>query len=458
MSVWLWRTAERRVGVVGLYNAGKTVFLTSLINHLEHHDADRFRIGDSNEAVTIRKFHTVPVTAGWQPFNYIGSRDALVNGGRWPAKTRDRAEFACQFERSDWMFNDARLRFFDFPGERLADAAMLGRDYAAWSDHWHHIADNDTPQRLCSQPFLDLCLKAGATETELVTAYRLALATTISAPNYKPFVSPSTFLLDTQGQLARGETPQEVMQNRYAGLNELSQFCPLPSTIRTANPTLTALFAEHYARYQIEVVTPYIRALKSCHSLIVIVDVLTLLSAGVGMCNDNRQILRDLFDVLDPGEQFYQKVGRTLSEALLQHRPGWINRVAFVAPKIDLVPPQDRDRVLHLLKRFVGKIAEDKDGLQYDFFTCSAICSTKVLVGSDSERAMVGVPYRNADGQKIPPGAEQRFTTSRVPDEWPHNWKAGEYVFPEVYPMVPALKAYPPQQIALDRVLNFVMD
>ena len=64
MSVWLWRTAERRVGVVGLSYAGKTVFLTSLINHLEHHDADRFRIGDSNEAVTIRKFHTVPVTPG----------------------------------------------------------------------------------------------------------------------------------------------------------------------------------------------------------------------------------------------------------------------------------------------------------------------------------------------------------------------------------------------------------
>ena len=38
------------------------------------------------------------------------------------------------------------------------------------------------------------------------------------------------------------------------------------------------------------------------------------------------------------------------------------------------------------------------------------------------------------------------------------RWKAGEFVVPEVYPMVPALKAYPPQQIALTRVLNIVMD
>ena len=32
------KTNECRVGVVGLYNAGKTVLLTSLVNHLDHHD------------------------------------------------------------------------------------------------------------------------------------------------------------------------------------------------------------------------------------------------------------------------------------------------------------------------------------------------------------------------------------------------------------------------------------
>ena len=36
----LW-TEEVRVGVVGLHAAGKTVFLTSLINHLRDHDPDR---------------------------------------------------------------------------------------------------------------------------------------------------------------------------------------------------------------------------------------------------------------------------------------------------------------------------------------------------------------------------------------------------------------------------------
>jgi len=31
LTSWKWRTAERRIGIVGLANAGKTVLLTSLI-------------------------------------------------------------------------------------------------------------------------------------------------------------------------------------------------------------------------------------------------------------------------------------------------------------------------------------------------------------------------------------------------------------------------------------------
>src|SRR3954471_7205374 len=94
MSLFRVKTTECRVGVVGLYNAGKTVLLTSLVNHLEHHDPDRFRLGTGD--ATVRKFELGRPDPGWAHFNYAGFRDALVHHGKWPEKTRDRSQLVCR--------------------------------------------------------------------------------------------------------------------------------------------------------------------------------------------------------------------------------------------------------------------------------------------------------------------------------------------------------------------------
>ena len=448
------KTTECRVGVVGLYSAGKTVLLTSLVNHLDHHDPDRFRLGKPGTAV--RKFELLPPDPNWVAFNYAGFRDALVHNGRWPEKTRDRSMVACRFTRTDWMLSDAVVKLYDLPGERLADAAMLARTFAEWSDHVLNRVANDTPTRVCCAPYLEALTADAPDEIGLIGAYRLSLANLILS--LKPFVSPSTFLLDTKGTMAQRKTAGELAAGRLAGL-EGGEFAPLPADVRAKLPALAGEFAARFERYKAEVVQPFLAALKSCTSLIVLVDVMMLLAGGVGMYDDNRQILKDLFDVLDPGEDVLKMVGRHLSNVFLprQWRPGWITRVAFVAPKLDLVHPLDRDRTLVLLRRMVGKLAENRDGLVHKYFNVSAVVSTRQMPGTESERVMVGIPFRDADGRKIPPGAEQRFTVSPVPDDWPADWPAGRYAYPEVYPLIPARKDYPPDQINLDAVLDFVL-
>ncbi len=455
MASLLFKTTECRVGVVGLYSAGKTVLLTSLVNHLADHDPDRFAFAGGE--ATVRKFAPLPPDAGWTQFQYAGFRDALVHAGKWPEKTRDRSMYSCGFERTDWRFSDAIVKLYDLPGERLADAAMLTRDFAEWSDHILGRIRTDTPYRTACAEYLDAVGVRSASETDILRTYRLALARLILA--FKPLISPSTFLLDTAGGLAKPDTPEALAAARVCGLDAANQFAPLPPEARAARPELAVQFALRYERYKAEVAVPFLGALRSCHSLVVLVDVTMLLAGGVGMYDDNRQIVRDLFEVLHPGESTFQAVGRNLSYLLLprQLRPAWVNRVAFVAPKVDLVHPTDRDRVLHLLKRMVGKLADDRDGLRAGFFNCSAVVSAKVLPLTGDERHLIGVPYRGPDGRRIAPGAEQRFRVSAVPDDWPADWPAGRFSFPEVYPTVPPRKDCPPEQINLEKVFDFVV-
>ena len=455
MSLLRLKTTECRVGVVGLSNAGKTVMLTSLIDHLQHHDEDRFQIGNH---ATLRKFQIQATDKGWVKFNYEQYRDALVHRGRWPRKTRDRSQFVCSFERSDWRYRDAVLKLYDLPGERLADAAMLGRDYSAWSDVTLNRIEQDTPSREVAAEFLYELQKPRPDRDALIHGYKLSLARSILA--YRPFVSPSTFLLDTQGSVAREDSAEALASQRLVGLNVEQQFVPLPNAVRQADPELATQFIAAYHAYRNEAVQPFLEALRSCHALIVMTDVTTILSAGVGMYNENYQILSELFRILDPGESPVESLGRHLADIFLPRelRPGWINRIAFVIPKMDLIYPEDRDRALNLSRRLVKTLAKDRDGLKYAFFNCAAVVSTKPLIGQSNQRLLAGLPYRDVHGQKVASPTEQRFEVSALPDDWPLDWSAGEYHFPDVYPAVPARKDYPPDQINLDRVFNFVMD
>jgi predicted YcjX-like family ATPase len=457
MSIFRVKTTECRVGVVGLYNSGKTVLLTSLINHLQDHDPDRFPL--AGPETRIRKFTVLPPDDGWEAFNYAGSRDALVHGGRWPAKTRDRSQFACQFERSDWTFSDCLLKLYDLPGERIADAAMVGRDFTGWSEHILALVANDTGYRSCCEPFLAAAGQREPKEEELLHAYKRSLANLIL--NFKPLVSPSTFLLDVKGQPAKPDTAENLANTRFLGLGPGAEFCPLPAPLRTPGSDLYTRYSARYATYVDQVVRPAVLALRSCTSLVVLIDVTMLLAGGVGMYDDNKLILRDLLDVLAPGEHpVFGPIARGLSKVFLPHqlRPGWITRLAFAAPKMDLVHPADRDRMLLLMKRMVEKYADNRDGLRYQFFNVSSVVSTKVLPAEGDGRFLVGVPLRDESGHKLPPGPEQRFAVSALPDDWPVDWRPGRFAFPEVYPRMPMRKDYPPEQVNIDRLASFVID
>ena len=443
------RTAERRIGIVGLYASGKTVFLTSLIDHLRHHyPGEGFRLGRDGR-VRIRKFTPLSPEDGWQRFPYESARKRLVHGEKWPEKSTERMQFACSFERSDW-YSRVNLKIYDLPGERIADVPMAGRDFADWSRMTLTRFRSDRDYEEQASEFLSLIEEPGnLTEDAAVRAYKHALAEL--ALRYKGYVCPSSFLLDQHGSYAIHDSPQNLVSERFVGLDEERQFTPLPPDAAEKEPDLYQSFQERYRAYRDEFARPIARALKRCHGLIVLVDIPMLLAGGVGMYNDNKQMITGLLSALRPGQGRARALLTKLGEAFLPHqwRPSAITRLAFAAAKVDRVHPMDRDRVLHLLKRMVRKPAEDIDGVKVGFWNCCAVKSTEAI--SDTERRLCAVLD---DGESED---ERKYSVSAVPEDWPLSWEAGTYSFPRVRPKMPQRIDSPPRQQNLDRIFDFVM-
>jgi predicted YcjX-like family ATPase len=468
MGSFRWKTIERRIGVIGPRWSGKTVFLTALINHLKFHDPPRFILGRRDRPGEATQFRELPETpevaaggGGLSWFDYEGYRNQFVQRGRWPATTRDASQYACRLERTDWHISDLQLRLFDLPGERVNDIPMISpaREpelaYAVWSDRTCRRLSKDLTAGEYFRSYFDRTEDPSATEAELVHAYKVAMGRTRLA--YRPYLTPSTFLLDRLGNRVKGADPEVLAKTRYCGLGHDEEFAPLPAAARTRHPEIAVRFVDRFVRYRDEVVAPVVTQLKCCHGLVVMVDALAILGHGTGMYNDYRQLVTDLLAALDPKDTTLDLVLRSVYDAVLpvSWRRSWISRIAFVAPKIDRVPFEDRARVKGLMEQMVRHDARNCRGVAVDYFAVASVVGAREIQGGCRE--MLGSTLYDATGHPLEPGAERKFQVSAVPDTWPEGgWKPGDFVFPDVYPRVSPLSNCPTEQCGLDDVFNFL--
>ncbi len=459
MPLLPFKTAERRIGVLGPGWSGKTIFLTSLINHLSCHDPRFFHVGSGRASADIRKYRKLEHDRGWPEFEYDKFRERLVHR-RWPKKTRDCSQYVCQFERTDWTFYNVLLKFYDLPGERINDFAMLkegSNTFAGWSDDFVKRLDRDISYADRFEGYLKRLDDPDISEEQILHSYKVTLGRLRQA--YKPYLSPSTFSLDREGEPpATGRDPEQLAAERYVGVKPGDEFSPLPAEARKRHPQIAARFANCFDRYAQQVVEPLIGALRSCHGLVILVDVLQLLATDTATRDDYQELLRDMLRALDPKESLFLKGVRNATEVLLPHgmRPSWISRIAFVAPKADLVHPEDRNRLKHLLRTLVERDARDLDGIKHDFFNVSAVRATEAVPGGEAKRLLMGSTMLDAEGKMLDPGSRQKYMVSALPDEWQHHWRVGDYVFPSVYPQIPPRRDCAPDHVGLDEVFNFL--
>jgi predicted YcjX-like family ATPase len=465
------RDFNRQVAVVGLGAAGKTVFLTSLLDHLHNHDPaklkltpvrrsrlERWLIGPA-AGVEITNTELLPPRAGLPAFNYKAFRTRLAEAAEWPRKTVDTGEIACRFQRSDWT-RGITLRFLDFPGERIADACMGTPYYGVWSDRVLGALEAFPEYRELASDYFELQGCGVLDPDAVVTEYKRVLGRMIKA--YKPFITPSVFLLDPQGA---GPDPAGTVEqwaaHRLAGLRPGAEFAPLSAEARRRQPALAERWAAHYREYRRAIPARLFARLARSHRLIVLVDIPGTLAACTGRYNDTTEVIADLLQICLPRRNPLAKTWDKVAKLLLPSawRPTGISRVAFVATKADLVRPADVSRLRGLLREMIYKTARNYAAVQ-EYYTCAAVVSTTATTNA-GRPDLAGYPVYDPQGRKRAPPRRGdpllALNVSAVPAAWPDDWREGDFCFPDVYPVLPRKNNEPPAQEGLGDVLDFIL-
>ena len=451
--MWKVNIRRDRVGVVGLYGSGKTVFLTSVINHLQNHNPLAFRLGrDEREVVFNRELKP----RRFPRFPYLECRNRIAENHLWPRKTRDTSEYRFEYLRTDWKLTRGELTLVDFPGERVADLAMAGKSYEEWSDWLVEVFTEHREYRNLAAPYLELTGR-DVDPHQCVDAYREL--TYQLYLNFRPFATPSTFVVAQNGAwLGEEERREHWREVCFAGLDVESQFAPLSKEARERHPELAQTLAGHYRRYRAEVALPLVKWLRHCDSLVVLVDVLMLLAGGEGMYNGAREHLMVLVDYLRPGTGLLYRLSRGLLDVLPGHRVPLIpdmgcehrvQRIAFVATKADLVHENERGNLNALLEEMLSPLVKKhrvQRQLDVRYFSCASVKSAESMPDGRLQAFRPGEP-----------DAPELFDPLRVPDHWPLTWQHGKYQYFKVAPWMPPRRDAAPRQFGLDEVMRFAL-
>ena len=436
-----------RVAVLGSKGSGKTVFLTSLANHLLNHDPARCPLnGWTVTDVGDRADDDIPL------YSYADARKSLAEG-RWPRKTKDWSVLrrALRLENGKRR-RDVLLEVLDLPGERVADFPMLGRSYREWCE-WMDQAFGGVSGS--SDSYKGYC-RAAASTTELpdlFAAYRRFLADEYAACSLS--LTPSTVKLGRDAVSRAGGSADEFLANIAdvpLGLDAERQFVPLPAACFEPDaPCKKWLkqFERSYGAYRRAVVDPITDWLEDVNQLFYFVDVLGLLQRGPDVYNAEKafgtQALR-MFARPDSANFLVRGLQWLLVPFLRTHVDG----AHVVATKADLVlSEKNRSRLKKLAERMFGTALRNLglDARHVGVLSCAAVRTTDEYL---REKAL---------GARLD-GNSETLTTYRaadVPEDWPEGnaWGIGDarFDFQSTFPRFDRREDRPPPHLGLQDIL-----
>jgi predicted YcjX-like family ATPase len=329
-----------RVGVTGLSGAGKTTFITSLINQLENHQRGLLaRRPPFDRLVSVR----------WQrdgvarPFPYIEALGALsATPAHWPSSTADLARVVIDLQfRPEGLLKtlqgvrSVRIELLDYPGEWLLDLPLLDMSYGQWCEQMASLL-NSEPRRTLAAGLRDRLLAIDPAEpcdpsvlsqlTSDWTAFMLACRTDAGLSRNQP----GRFLLPGSGIAA-----------------EMLLFVPLLAANRysTGGPGSWWAQCEQRFNYYRDFVVKgfYDEHFSQLDRQVLLVDMLGPMQAGQAALQDLKLALEEVMGSFRYGRN-------SLLQRLFRPR---ISRMAICATKVDQVAPAQQRSVQQCLEDLV---------------------------------------------------------------------------------------------------------
>ncbi len=397
-----------RLGVTGLSRAGKTVFITALVNTLLRGGRlPVFRVAAEGRlrGATLRPQPDDAVPR----FAYEDHLAALTVDRHWPDSTRAVSELrlTLDFERTgSWRAGPAQftIDIVDYPGEWLLDLPLLGKSYARWSQDTLEASATAARAALAADwrghlqsvdPNAPASEEVARSAAALFTTYLRASRTENHALSSLP---PGRFLMpgDLEGSPAL-------------------TFAPLPVNEGTAVPSrsLAAMMERRYEAYKSHVVMPFFRThFARLDRQIVLVDTLAALNAGPAAVRDLELALADLLEAF--------RVGRSsLLTTLFRPR---IDRILFAATKADHLHHTSHDRLEAILRVLTARAIARAEGVgaRVDVIAMAAVRATREAAVKDGGRtleAIVGTPLagERIDGDLFDGVAEAAIFPGELP-------------------------------------------
>ncbi|MFP4486720.1 MAG: YcjX family protein [Campylobacterales bacterium] len=391
------KPSSYKIAITGLSRAGKTVFITSLIDQLLHRDKIPF--------VTDKKSFRVELEApsmGTKRFDYYTLIDRIKKEHIWPKGTDEITSIKLKVERkrSSLLKGSAfTIELIDYPGEWLLDLSLINLSFKQWcqkTKKW--LQDIDEPE---SREYLELISKE-MTNGELIVRKYKELLNVLRDRNYT-FLIPGRFVMpsDLDNDPLLGFAPIEHLEASYS-----------------------TEFEEKYKKYVEDIVKNIqLEYFRGFDRQIILVDVIKALQNGHKCYEDMRRGLDTIVSLYDHKKHSFLKKLFTPT----------IKKVILAAPKCDLLSASQHQNYKELLHQMTK---EYKENLEFNNIKASSHIFASLKCTQTVKRKYEGMILSSIRG--IDPVSKE--LKDHYPGEMPPSfpkydeWKIEDYNYKEVFP------------------------
>jgi uncharacterized protein len=439
-----------RLGVTGLSRAGKTVFITSLVNNL----LERSRIPQlaAEAEGRIASVYLQPQPDHALPrFAYEDHLAALTAPEpHWPESTRSISTLRLSMRVKPRSMlagitghRTVHLDIVDYPGEWLLDLPLMDQGFEAWSRTTLEAAR--APGRLAhAEAFLArLAATDPAAPLDESDARGLAAAFT----SYLAALRASGLSAVAPGRF--------LMPGDLDGSPALT-FCPLAKPERASSGSLWRAFEKRFEAYKRVVVAPFFRNhFARLDRQVVLVDALGAIHEGPRAVQDLRTAMAEILTTFRPGRASWLA-------PILGRR---IDRILFAATKADHLHHSQHARLSAVTDALVRDARHRADfrGARTGAMALAALRATVEATVTRNGEPVDVVRGRRADG-----GEEIALFPGRLPEDpgallaparqGAEDWTGAAYRVTRFAP--PRLALGPSEalpHIRLDRALEFLI-